>query len=166
MGWRALDLDEPCPRCGDDIRWGEPQAPRAPATIVDIVLVATATATILPFIQAIASKAGEDVYEAIRGLIQRKSTHERGEDAGGEDGQAEYDHESVRWWSDALSSSLGCRLIDDNNHVALSLPPTIPDEAARALGDFSLNLPPNVWIELSWNDDANAWMIRRRDLSS
>jgi hypothetical protein len=41
--------------------------------MVDIVLAATATAAILPFIKAIATKAGEDAYEAIRGLIQSQT---------------------------------------------------------------------------------------------
>jgi hypothetical protein len=165
MGWWALDSDEPCPRCGDDIRWGEPESPRAPATIVDVVLAATATAVILPFIQAIATKAGEDAYEAIRRLIQRRPNHKRNDDADGEGEQTGYDDEQVRWWSEALLSSPPCRLIDDSSHVALSLPPEIPDEAARALGDFNLKLRSNVWIELSWDDDTMAWVIRRRDLS-
>ncbi len=135
-----------------------------PATIVDIVLAATATAAILPFMKAIATKAGEDAYEAIRGLIQRRPRHERNDSADSEGEQAGYDDERVSWWSEALLSSPACRLIDDSSHVSLSLPVDIPEEAARALGDFNLNLRSNIWIELSWDEEAKAWVIRCRDL--
>jgi hypothetical protein len=119
-----MNIDGEAPEPGED-------SPRGTGEVLLAVLTGTALA---PFVQAIATKAGEDVYDKIRGLLTRKHT----EPPAGR-----------------------IVLADPATRLILRLPPTLPTEEAARIADLRLpRAGRHDWLLVEYREDGSNWTAR------
>ncbi|MGQ5638972.1 MULTISPECIES: tetratricopeptide repeat protein [unclassified Streptomyces] len=115
----------------------------ATGTVVETAVVATA---VIPFVQALVSKAAEDAYGQARALVQRM--------LGRSSTQSEATNGATLLIAD-----------DPDAHITLCLWSDVTDEALRALASLDLDeltaqRPDRGRIRLVWNPAASRWQIR------
>jgi hypothetical protein len=103
-----------------------------------MVMTVVATAAVIPFLQTIMAKAGEDGYGAVRSAILRMSRRRQVEPAE-PDGQ---------------------------KNVIIHLPVDVPDDALRRLMSMDLAALMRASncsaIEVSWDNDQQEWKVVTR----
>ncbi|MFE9000585.1 hypothetical protein ACFYOY_00310 [Streptomyces sp. NPDC007875] len=112
-------------------------------TVVVTAVVATA---VVPFVQALMSKAAEDAYGQARALVQRMLRRPPA--------QREADNGAMLLIAD-----------DPDAHITLCLWSDVSDEALRALASLNLDeltaqRPDRGRIRLVWNEAHSRWQIR------
>jgi hypothetical protein len=116
-----------------------------------IVMTATVTAAVAPFIQTIATKVAEGSYAAARGLVRglvRKHGKRKREPPG----------------------TTGPVLLVHDRHsgVVLRLRPDLPDDALEALTALDLSRELAIpygrgWLRVAWNERAGRWDVVAAD---
>jgi hypothetical protein len=102
------------------------------------ILVGTATSTVVPFFQAIAGKAADDAYAALRAVLRKKP---------GEEKPPEDDDDRLSFF-------------DPEHDVRIVAPDPVPREAIRQL---SLMRPADVKGHvLIWDKEGQSWRRYRR----
>jgi hypothetical protein len=126
----------------------------SPQALGTVITTAVMTAAVVPFVQAIAKKAAEDSYDAVRSLLRRMFRDARTKNGGAANG----------------ATSL---LIIENDDPAvqtmLYARPDMSDAAIRALSELDLDdatgksrrgKPKKVRI--FWNETSGQWQIDRK----
>ncbi|MEV6282440.1 hypothetical protein [Kribbella sp. NPDC051770] len=113
-----------------------PQPDEDPRGAVELLLGALAGSTLLPFVQAIATKAGEDVYAKIRDRLSRR--HRRQAKA-------------------ALRARGTVTIADEQSRLLLQLPSTMTASMAARLS--AVQIPPtrDGWFLVHWNHTTAEW---------
>jgi hypothetical protein len=111
--------------------------------VTEVLLGALAGSTLLPFFQAIATKAGEDLYARIRGLLSGK----KGERA-----------------RQALETAGHVTLADPSTATVLRLPAELPPEAAHALRFLVLSPHADGWRLVYWDGVRGSWVVDELDV--
>nr|WP_159059575.1 hypothetical protein [Streptomyces antibioticus] len=138
----------PCPVCGHRrtaARCWECDVRDSGARIgvLDLVATVVVTAAVQPFVQAIASKAGEEVWPKIAGLVRPGRREELGQ------GVEESDLLEI--------AALDGRL-------AISMPKRLPPEAARDLRDVVATLQEaDGNFRISYDAPSRSWQIAQAD---
>lgn len=146
---RARDTERKMPERGASDR----QAP--PGDLVTVAVTALVTTAVVPFIQALVSKAAEDSYGQARDLV-RRILHRNGEP----DTTAEPVAESVG------DEEPGLLIAEDPEAgIALYLWSNASDEALRALSSLDLDemiarRPDQGRVRLVWHPATGRWHIR------
>jgi YD repeat-containing protein len=108
-----------------------------------LAVTAVTTATLLPFVQTIATKAGEEVWPKIAGLIRperRAAITKR------------------------LADADLVELVAQDRHLIITLPKRLSAEAARHLRDVVDTLQDaDGWYRLSYDAASRSWEIVRAD---
>lgn len=106
------------------------------STVVPTMIV---TAAVVPFLQTITAKAGEDGYAAVRSAIQRLSRRRQ---------RQPEEHEGM-------------------DSVILHIPTNVPDDALRRLLSMDLAALRRAGnartVEVSWDDTRQEWKVVTRD---
>ncbi|KUN20178.1 hypothetical protein AQJ23_34990 [Streptomyces antibioticus] len=111
--------------------------------VLDLVATVVVTAAVQPFVQAIASKAGEEVWPKIAGLVRPGRREELGQ------GVEESDLLEI--------AALDGRL-------AISMPKRLPPEAARDLRDVVATLQEaDGNFRISYDAPSRSWQIAQAD---
>ncbi|MFB9359213.1 hypothetical protein [Actinoplanes nipponensis] len=104
----------------------------------ELILGALAGSALLPFLQAVATKAGEDAYQAIRGRLSWRSR--RG-------ARAELREAGV--------VSLAAR----DARVVLQLPERVTPVMAARLENVRLPVDRTGWAVVSWDEAQSRWVV-------
>ncbi|MEV0004157.1 hypothetical protein AB0H28_18005 [Micromonospora sp. NPDC050980] len=104
----------------------------------ELILGALAGSALLPFLQAVATKAGEDAYQAIRDRLPRR---------GRRGAQAELDDSGV--------VSLAAR----DARVVLQLPERVTQVMAARLENVRLPVDRTGWAVVSWDEARSRWVV-------
>ncbi len=111
--------------------------------VTEVLLGALAGSTLLPFFQAIATKAGEDLYARIRGLLSREKD------------------ERART---ALDTTGHVTLADPGTATVLRLPADLPPDAAGALRHLMLPPRGDGWRVVYWDAARRVWVADDLDI--
>jgi len=103
----------------------------------DLLLGALVGSALLPFIQAIARNAGDDVYAKIRELLSRRVQSRA---------------------SSELEESGAVTLVDPERRVVLRLPSRLSPEQAVTIANVTLS-GRNSWYLVSWDEQVKAWRV-------
>lgn len=103
----------------------------------EAVTTAVLTATLVPFVQAIAAQAGQDVYAAIRRLLSR----DKRQDLDGDPQQRRL-----------------FRLVEQSSGTAILVPRRLPGSAARQLAAMRMSDPAIAGAELLWDPGRERWL--------
>lgn len=126
-----------------------PDEPFAPDLrgVEEILLGALAGSALVPFLHAIATKAGEDVYGKIRSLLSG--------------------HLRTRASSE-LAKSGTVTLVDPDRRVVLTLPAHLGPEQAASLANILVSISADDdWYLVDWDGENCGWRVitsRRRPL--
>lgn len=104
----------------------------------EIIIGALAGSALLPFVQAIATRAGGDVYNLIRGRFSRR-------------GQKRAETE--------IREAGTITLADQNRRVILQVPETISPAMAARLDSVRLPVPHDGWLLVTWNAGLAQWLV-------
>lgn len=104
----------------------------------ELILGALAGSALLPFIQAVAAKAGEDAYRLVRDKLSR---------AGRRNAEAE-----VR---EAGTITLAAR----DTRVVLQVPERITPAMAERLEDVRLPVHRVGWLNVAWHEQLGRWVV-------
>lgn len=110
--------------------------------VLDALLGAAAGSALLPFVQAIVTKGGEDVYAKIKELLSkagRKKTE------------------------DEIKKTGTVTLFSDETRVVLRMPSRMTPQMTAQLKH--LRLPPrgDEWLRVSWDNAKGQWLVRECD---
>jgi len=128
-----------------------PKPPAAPGW--EVITTALITAAMVPFLQALATKAAEDSYNAVRVLLSRIARRHGAK---------------ARRQADQAGTGTGVLLIvgDPKRNLTLRIRTDATDEALRALAklDLSSTTPDSQTersspLRLEWNPDTHSWRI-------
>lgn len=116
-----------------------------------VITTAVVTAAVVPFVQALAKKAAEDSYEAVRSLLKRTFRDARGKKAAA---------------ADPPKQLLIVREDDPGTQAILYVKPNMSDAAIEALAELYLDVIANKGrkpdkIQIFWNETSNRWQIDR-----
>jgi hypothetical protein len=107
-----------------------------PRGAVELLLGALAGSALLPFVQAIATKAGEDVYGKIRDKLSRR------------------DRKRTK---DQLSASGTVTIADPESRLILQLPSTMTASMTARLESLRVPIIRDTWLLVSWNPAQAEW---------
>ncbi|MBB5840943.1 hypothetical protein [Kribbella italica] len=116
--------------------------PGDPRGAVELLLGALAGSALLPFVQAMATKAGEDVYGKIRDRLSRR--HRKQAKA-------------------ALETKGSVIIADDETRLVLQLPSTTTESMAARLGTVRVPATRDGWLLVRWDPMAGEWQTHRCD---
>ncbi|GLW06934.1 hypothetical protein Misp01_20640 [Microtetraspora sp. NBRC 13810] len=111
--------------------------------MTEVLLGALAGSTLLPFFQAIATKAGEDLYAKVRSLLSG-ADRERAQTA--------------------LDTAGSVTLADRGTMTILRLPAELPPDAAAALRLLVLPPPAEGWRIVYWDGARRMWVVDDLDV--
>lgn len=119
--------------------------PLAYSPILDLVIVSVTTASLMPFLQAISSKAGEDVWAAIRDRIPQRRRRRIERD---------------------LDATQAMQVIDVERRIIVRMPRVLPASAAPELAQLLQNLRDiNRPLLISYQSGQATWDWMIADLS-
>lgn len=132
-----------CPECGHQRTaercWECDLRDEERSGFLEVATAAISTATLLPFIQAIATKAGEDIVPKIAGLVPRRLRHKLDE-------------------SDVIE------LVARDRRLIIMIPKRLSAEAARQLSDIVNTLQgTDGWFRVTYDAAARSWDIASAD---
>lgn len=104
----------------------------------EIILAALGGSALLPFVQAVATKAGEDVYKLVRDKLSRR---------GRKNATAE------------IRAAGTITLADERARVVLRLPQPLTTEMATRLDSVRLPARRIGWLLVSWNPVVRQWVV-------
>lgn len=131
---QMVTASPPAPPDGD----GRPPEPEGPGrAAADLLIGALAGSTLLPFVHAIAAKAGEDVYQLIRGRLSRQ---------GRKRARAELRDTGV------------VTLADQDTRVLLRVPRTCDPLMAARLDRVRLPGQRDGWVLVRWDPARSLWL--------
>lgn len=110
--------------------------------VLDALLGAAAGSALLPFIQAIVTKGGEDVYAKIKELLSRpdrKRTKDEIKDAG------------------------TVTLFSDDTRVVLRMPSRMTPQMTERLKQVRLPPRGDEWLRITWDNAKTQWVVRECD---
>jgi hypothetical protein len=102
-----------------------------------LLLGALAGSTLLPFVQAIASKAGEDVYTKIRDKLSRRHRKQT---------------------KSELRTAGTVTIADPDVQVVLQLPASMTAAMAARLGDVRVPPVRDGWLLVRWDHGRAEWV--------
>ncbi|MGS2617931.1 hypothetical protein ACVCAH_25910 [Micromonospora sp. LZ34] len=105
----------------------------------ELLLGALAGSTLLPFIQAVATKAGEDVYQLVRDKLSRK---------GRRNAKAE-----IRAAGTVTLTAPGPRIV-------LQVPERITPTMAARLENVRLPVDRAGWLLVAWDEPRGRWFVK------
>ncbi|SDJ48914.1 hypothetical protein SAMN04488074_102191 [Lentzea albidocapillata subsp. violacea] len=110
--------------------------------VLDVLMGAAAGSALLPFVQAIVTKGGEDVYAKIKELLSRP------------------DRKRTK---DEIKDSGTVTLFSDDTRVVLRMPSRMTPQMTERLK--LVRLPPrgDEWLRVSWDNAKNQWVVRECD---
>lgn len=111
--------------------------PTGLGSVPEIVTTAVVTAALLPFVQAIATKAGEDVYTAVRRVLPRLLPHRK-------------ERPQVRT----------IEIVDPDTHTRLRLDVDLPAEAVERLSDVDPSAVRTNDRLIYWDREQRRWTVR------
>ncbi|MFG2754068.1 tetratricopeptide repeat protein [Streptomyces xanthophaeus] len=125
------------------------------AQMAEVALTAVVTTAVLPFVQVLVSKAGEDAYAQARALIRRLPLGRR--DA--------MDSESGAVSHSRQQEARFVIVDDPDTGITLYLSSEASDEALRALAAFDLSeltgrRPDEGHVRLIWHQATGTWRVR------
>lgn len=110
-----------------------------------VLTTAVVTAAVVPFVQALAKKAAEDSYDAVRSLLRKAFRAAR------------------------KNSAIPARPLlvvkndDPGLNAVLYAKPDMTDEAIRALADLDLGtITGSAKVQIFWNERTGSWQIDRK----
>ncbi len=103
---------------------------------VELLLGALAGSALLPFLQAIATKAGEDVYGKIRDKLSRR------------------DRKKTK---DQLNTSGTVTISDPDSQLILQFPSTMTESMTTRLENLRVPVVRDTWFLVSWNPAQAEW---------
>jgi tetratricopeptide (TPR) repeat protein len=126
--------------------------------VPEVVVTALVTTAVLPFVQALASKAAGDAYAQARTLIGRLSLRRPGvRNGGGGGGSA----------ANAEAQEAARFVVVDDPEIGITayLSAEVSDEALRALaaldlGELTVRRPDEGRVRLIWHQASGTWRIR------
>lgn len=104
----------------------------------EIILGALGGSALLPFIQAVATKAGEDAYKLVRDKLSRRGRR-----------SAETE----------IREAGTITLADEKTRVVLQLPQPLTSEMATRLDSVRLPVRRTGWLLVSWNPVVRQWVV-------
>ena len=107
-----------------------------PRGAVELLLGALAGSALLPFVQAIATKAGEDVYAKIRDKLSRRHRKQA---------------------KSTLRTKGTVTIADDESRLILQLPSTMTASMAARLGDLRVSSTREDWLLVRWDPTHAEW---------
>ncbi|HEY6739435.1 MAG TPA: hypothetical protein VI076_11350, partial [Actinopolymorphaceae bacterium] len=110
--------------------------------VVELLLGALAGSTLLPFVQTIASKAGEDAYTWIVGRLTRRQRK-----------QAESE----------VREAGTVTIAADDSRVVLQLPVPLTPPMAEKLARVAVPRDRHRWVLVTWDHAASRWLVRESD---
>jgi hypothetical protein len=113
-----------------------------PRGAVELLLGALAGSALLPFVQAMATKAGEDVYGKIRDKLSRRDRKQA---------------------KSALRTKGTVTIADDDARLILQLPSTMTASMAARLGDVRVPSPHDGWLLVRWDPSRAEWQAQACD---
>jgi hypothetical protein len=113
-----------------------------PRGAVELLLGALAGSALLPFIQAIATKAGEDVYGKIRDKLSRRHRKQA---------------------KSALRAKGTVTIADDEARLILQLPSTMTATMAARLGNVRVPPTRDGWLLVRWDPTYAEWQAHPCD---
>lgn len=125
-------------RSGDS----SPGDPGGDRGATELLLGALAGSTLLPFLQAIASRAGEDAYKAVRDKLSRKARKRAAAE---------------------LRAAGAITVADWDARIVLQAPKTITTVMAARLTDVRLPVARTGWLLLRWDAALNQWLVESCD---
>lgn len=105
----------------------------------ELLLGALAGSALLPFVQAIATKAGEDVYQMLRDKLPRK---------GRRDAKAE------------IRVAGTVTVTAPRSRVVLQLPERITPTMAARLENVRLPVDRPDWLLVAWDEAQGSWIVQ------
>lgn len=132
---RSLEADQRTAQASHDDLGGERGA-------VELLIGALAGSSLLPFVQAIATKAGEDVYAKIRNGLSR-----------GERKRAEIE----------IRDAGTVTLVAPEARVVLQLPATMTFAMATLLDTVPLPRQRAGWLRVTWDVGTARWRVDESD---
>ncbi len=109
---------------------------------VDVLLGALAGSTLLPFVQAIANKSGEDVYAKIKHAL---SAHAR------------------KRVKAEIKDTGTVTLVFADTRIVLRMPARMTPAAAEQLAQFRLPIRRDRWLRISWDHAQSRWVALECD---
>ncbi|GAA1528845.1 hypothetical protein GCM10009741_33350 [Kribbella lupini] len=109
---------------------------------VELLLGALAGSALLPFVQAMATKAGEDVYGKIRDKLSRRHRKQA---------------------KSALRTKGTVTIADDDARLILQLPSTMTASMAARLGTVRVPSPHDGWLLVRWDPTHAVWQAHPCD---
>jgi hypothetical protein len=113
-----------------------------PRGAVELLLGALAGSALLPFVQAMATKAGEDVYGKIRDKLSRRHRKQA---------------------KSALRAKGTVTIADDDARLLLQLPSTMTASMAARLGNVRVPSSHDGWLLVRWDPVRSEWQAHPCD---
>ncbi|WP_144065134.1 hypothetical protein [Lentzea albidocapillata] len=110
--------------------------------VLDVLMGAAAGSALLPFVQAIVTKGGEDVYAKIKELLSRP------------------DRKRTK---DEIKDSGTVTLFSDDTRVVLRMPSRMTPQMTERLKQVRLPPRGDEWLRVSWDNAKDQWVVRECD---
>ncbi|MEV6717653.1 hypothetical protein AB0M48_37095 [Lentzea sp. NPDC051208] len=110
--------------------------------VLDVLMGAAVGSALLPFVQAIVTKGGEDVYAKIKELLSRpERKRTKGE----------------------IENSGTVTLFSDDTRVVLRMPARMTSQMTERMKQVRLPPRGDEWLRVSWDNAKNQWIVRECD---
>lgn len=109
--------------------------------VTELLIGALAGSALLPFIQAMATRAGEDAYELIRGRLSREGRRRAREE---------------------IRAAGTVTVADRGSRVVLQLPRTVDPAMAARLDRVRLPARRTGWLLIRWDAGRAEWLVETR----
>ncbi|NUT48648.1 MAG: hypothetical protein HOV94_15275 [Saccharothrix sp.] len=106
----------------------------------ELILGVLTGSALLPFVQALATKAGEDVYQLVRAKLTRRARK-----------RAEAE----------LAEAGTVTVADQDRRVVLELPATMSAAMSAKLDDVRLPVRPEGWLLVRWDEGRSRWVVEQ-----
>ena len=110
--------------------------------VLDVLMGAAVGSALLPFVQAIVTKGGEDVYAKIKELLSRP------------------DRKRTK---DEIENSGTVTLFSDDTRVVLRMPARMTPQMTERMKQVRLPPRGDEWLRVSWDNAKNQWIVRKCD---
>ncbi|MGW4211272.1 hypothetical protein ACWEIJ_24990 [Lentzea sp. NPDC004789] len=110
--------------------------------LLDVLLGAAAGSALVPFVQAIATKGGEDVYAKIKELLSRPERKKT---------------------EDEIKKAGTVTLFSAETRVVLRMPSRMTPQMTAQLKQVRLPFRGDEWLRVSWDNAKGQWLVREID---
>ncbi|PWV73947.1 hypothetical protein SAMN05421630_110120 [Prauserella marina] len=110
--------------------------------VADVLLGALAGSTLLPLVQAIATKSGEDVYAKLKRVLSKRERDKA---------KAE------------IKETGTLTLVSEEARVVLRIPATMTLPMAQQLERVRVRPDPATWVRVSWDHTRSRWLVHECD---